>query len=284
MSSNAGASDVAAPQSDQGPDWKKLEAKDILGRIQWKPGTDTVVVKEDNTPVTEDEEDNTPVTEDEVYHQHAWTYTMSIKGPGRDVSIRGTLKPLKRSAEEAGLPIHGPFTMVRDCDIMAAQIQEDAAVAAANQCELQDTQEFDTVLDEEAANGEASAEAAMGTPGSPGTPPSPTIPDTAAAERAEKEQPQPRTPRSVPPALEQLSECFGHCDGKGDFEGGKKNEPMAEIDQGKGKKNEPMAEIDTGKGKAKGKAAGAGKGAGAAVKKKVKSIAMKRPATTNTKK
>ena len=160
MSSNAGASDVAALQSDQGPDWKKLEAKDILGCIQWKPGTYTVVVKEDNTPVTEDE----------VYHQHAWTYTMSIKGPGRDVSIRGTLKPLKRSAEEAGLPTGGPFTMVRDCDTMVAQIQKDAAVAAANQCEVQDTQEFDTVLDEETAE---RAEAAMGTPGTPGTPPSP---------------------------------------------------------------------------------------------------------------
>ena len=103
----------------------------------------------------------------QVYHQHAWTYTMSIKGPGRDVSIRGTLKPLKRSAEEAGLPTGGPFTMVRDCDTMAAQIREDARVAAANhQCDVQDTQEYDpqdTVLDE----------AALETPGTPGTPPSP---------------------------------------------------------------------------------------------------------------
>ena len=92
---------------------------------------------------------------------------MSIKGPGRDVSIRGTLKPLKRSAEEAGLPTGGPFTMVRDCDTMAAQIREDARVAAANhQCDVQDTQEYDpqdTVLDE----------AALETPGTPGTPPSP---------------------------------------------------------------------------------------------------------------
>ena len=89
----------------------------------------------------------------QVYHRHAWTYTMSIKGPGRDVSIRGTLKPLKRSAEEAGLPTGGPFTMVRDCDTMAAQIREDVRVAAAKQCEVQDTQEYDpqdTVLDEAA--------------------------------------------------------------------------------------------------------------------------------------
>ena len=83
---------------------------------------------------------------------------MSIKGPGQDVTIRGTLKPLKRSAEEA---------------------REDARVAAANRCEVQDTQEYDPqdkVLDE----------AALETPGTPGTPPFPTT-DTAA----------PRTPRSV---------------------------------------------------------------------------------------
>ena len=89
---------------------------------------------------------------------------MSIKGPGRDVSIRGTLKPLKRSAEEAGLPTGGPFTMVRDCDTMAAQIREDVRVAAAKQCEVQDTQEYDpqdTVLDE----------AALENPGTPGTTP-----------------------------------------------------------------------------------------------------------------
>lgn len=54
MSSNC-AWDEAAHQPDQGPNWKKLEAKDILGCIQWKPGTYTVVVKEDNTSVTEDE-------------------------------------------------------------------------------------------------------------------------------------------------------------------------------------------------------------------------------------
>ena len=55
MSSNACASDEAAPQPDQGHNWKKLEAKDILGCIQGKPGTYTLVVKEDNTPMTEDE-------------------------------------------------------------------------------------------------------------------------------------------------------------------------------------------------------------------------------------
>ena len=65
--------------------------------------------------------------------------------------------------------------MVRDCDTMVAQIQKDAAVAAANQCEVQDTQEFDTALDEETAE---RAEAAMGTPGTPGTPPSPRTPQS----------------------------------------------------------------------------------------------------------
>ena len=41
---------------DQGArSWKKLEAKDVLGCIQWKPGTYTVVVSEDGTPVTEEE-------------------------------------------------------------------------------------------------------------------------------------------------------------------------------------------------------------------------------------
>ena len=37
----------------------------------------------------------------------------AIQGPGRDVKIRGTLKPLKRSADEAGLPPARPFTVVR---------------------------------------------------------------------------------------------------------------------------------------------------------------------------
>ena len=41
---------------DQGArSWKKLEAKDVLGCIQWKPGTYTVVVSEDGTPVTDEE-------------------------------------------------------------------------------------------------------------------------------------------------------------------------------------------------------------------------------------
>ena len=84
----------------------------------------------------------------QAHHPMAWTYTMSIQGPGRDVRIRGTLKPLKRSAEEAGLPPGGPFTVVRSGDTMMAQIREDARLAKAKQ-EVQATQEFDTVLGEE---------------------------------------------------------------------------------------------------------------------------------------
>ena len=55
---NDGASNAAGPltpQPDQGSQWKKLEAKDVLGCIQWAPGTYTVVVSEDGTPVTEEE-------------------------------------------------------------------------------------------------------------------------------------------------------------------------------------------------------------------------------------
>lgn len=85
----------------------------------------------------------------QAHHPMAWTYTMSIQGPGRDVRIRGTLKPSKRSAEEAGLPPGGPFTVVRSCDTMMAQVQEDARLAKRNKEKVQDTQEFDTVLDEE---------------------------------------------------------------------------------------------------------------------------------------
>ena len=48
MSGSAGSADVAAPQSDEGSEWKKLEAKDVLGCIQWKPGTYTVVVTENS--------------------------------------------------------------------------------------------------------------------------------------------------------------------------------------------------------------------------------------------
>ena len=56
-------------------------------------------VTEDNT-----EDEVGSAAGHQVDHQHPWTYTMSIKGPGRNVSIKGTLNPLKRSAEEAGLP------------------------------------------------------------------------------------------------------------------------------------------------------------------------------------
>ena len=63
------------------------------------------------------------------------------------MKIRSTLKPLKRSADEAGLPPAGPFTVVRSCDTMMAQIREDARLDETNQ-EVQATQEFDTVLDD----------------------------------------------------------------------------------------------------------------------------------------
>ena len=54
--SSAGSDGASkAPQPDQGSQWKKLEAKDVLGCIQWKPGTYTVVVSEDGPPVTEEE-------------------------------------------------------------------------------------------------------------------------------------------------------------------------------------------------------------------------------------
>ena len=109
---------------------------------------------------------------------------MWIVGPGRDVRIKGVLKP--------GFRTGGPFTMVRECDTMVAQIRQDERCAVANLCEVQGTQEFDAVLDEEAAERaeEASGEAAMGTPGTPGTPPSPTILDNAAADA------NPRIPQS----------------------------------------------------------------------------------------
>ena len=60
----------------------------------------------------------------------AWTYNLSIQGPGRDVKISGTLKPLK------------------SCDTMMAQIREDARRLDETNQEVQATQEFDTVLDD----------------------------------------------------------------------------------------------------------------------------------------
>ena len=84
----------------------------------------------------------------QAYHPMAWTYNLSIQGPGRDVKISGTLKPLKRSADEAGLPPARPFTVVRSCDTMMAQIREDARRLDETNQEVQATQEFDTVLDD----------------------------------------------------------------------------------------------------------------------------------------
>ena len=88
------------------------------------------------------------VASHQAYHPKAWTYNLSIQGPGRNVKISGTLKPLKRSADEAGLPRTRPFTMVRSCDTMMAQIREDARRLDETNQEVQATQEFDTVLDD----------------------------------------------------------------------------------------------------------------------------------------
>ena len=84
---------------------------------------------------------------------------MWIVGPGRDVRIKGVLKP--------GFRTGGPFTMVRECDTMVAQIRQDERCAVANLCEVQDTQEFDTVLDEEAAERAEDTAAADSNPRTP---------------------------------------------------------------------------------------------------------------------
>ena len=52
----------------------------------------------------------------QAFDADAWTYKMSISGPGRNVNIEGKLVPMKRRAE--GDLSERPWSMVRECDTM----------------------------------------------------------------------------------------------------------------------------------------------------------------------
>ena len=87
----------------------------------------------------------TPV---QASNENAWTFKMSITGPGRDVAIQGKLNPGKRSAED-GDPSSRPFTMIRQCDTMFEGLEDyknDMGGNDTQKDESQDTQSFDTLI------------------------------------------------------------------------------------------------------------------------------------------
>lgn len=85
----------------------------------------------------------------QAFDKDAWSFQMSISGPGKDVKIQGRLTPCKRPLDEG---------LARQCDTMFEGLdsgdngkgkgEESASSGKHEEPEVPDTLPFETVLDE----------------------------------------------------------------------------------------------------------------------------------------